>query len=267
MSNEFVEKDGKTGLIIIIVVLALAVLGLGGYIVYDNYFKEEVKEEEKEIKEEVEVRELSASEVEEYIEKIEVYNKLLYKYYLVNDKEDISNEVALFFAYKLLTMDKKDITVENVSNVLVDYFGESHDFKLDDINCLIANDGVLYKYDSENNIYVEGEHYGHGGGEIISSHVNYISSKVEGNRVTLITKNLYERPCGDTCGPSNVFYGDINDMFDGKNHVVGDPDKDEELLYTDELFDSVKDKVPNATYNFIVEESGNFYLESVSVDK
>lgn len=267
MSNEFVEKDGKIGLIIIIVVLVLAVLGLGGYIVYDNYFKEEKVEEVKEEKEEIEVRELSASEVEEYIERVEVYNKFLYQYFLVDSEDEITNDVALFFAYRVLLMDQKDITVENVSNVLVDYFGEDHEFTLDDIECLVANDGVIYKYDSENNIYVEDEHGGHGGGVIVTSYVNYLSSKVDGDKVTLVTKNLYERPCGDTCGPANAYYGDVNDMFNKENHVAGDPNKDEELVYSDELFNSIKDKLPNVTYNFIVEESGNFYLESVSIDK
>ena len=44
MSDEFVEKDGKKGLIIMIIVLVLVVLGLGGYIVYDNLLSEKDKE-------------------------------------------------------------------------------------------------------------------------------------------------------------------------------------------------------------------------------
>ena len=269
MSDEFVEKDGKKGLIIMIVVLVLVVLGLGGYIVYDNFLSEKDEEvvEEKEEKEESEVRELSASEVEEYIEKAEIYNRLLYKHFLIKSEEEISNDAALFFAYVVLSIKQKDVTAENVSNVLVDYFGEKHGYKLDNIKCLGMDEEDIYVYDKENNIYVLGDHGGHGGLSIVSSNIRYVSSKVEGNKVTLVTKVLYERACGDTCGPTNAYYSSVDGSYNDDEPVLGDASKDEELVLTDELFDSVSDKLPTTTYNFIVEESGNFYLDRVSIDK
>lgn len=264
MSNEFVEKDSKIGYVIIIVILVLAVLGLGGFIVYDKFIKEEETVIE-DVEEEVEPVELAASHVEDLIEKVEVYNRFLYQYYLVDENEELSNDDALYFVYRVLLTENKDITAENVSNTLTDYFGENK-FKLDDIVCDIDNE-TLYEYMSDTNIYVEKEHSGHGGGRIVLSNIRYVSSRVVGDKVTLITRNLYERSCSDVCGPLNAYYGNVDDMFNSENPVLGDQNSEEEIVLTSELFDSIESKVAKTTYNFIKEESGNYYLDSVSVEK
>lgn len=264
MSNEFVEKDSKVGYIIIIVILVLAVLGLGGFIVYDKFIKKEETVVEA-VREEVEPVELGASQVEDLIGKVEVYNRFLSQYYLVDDKEELSNDDALYFVYRVLLTENKDITAENIGNTLVDYFGENR-FKLDDIVCEIDNE-TLYEYMSDINIYVEKDHPGHGGGQIVLSNVRYVSSSVVGDKVTLITRNLYERSCSDVCGPLNVYYGNVDDMLNAENPVLGDRNSEEEIVLTSELFDSVESKVAKTIYNFVKEESGNYYLDSVLVEK
>lgn len=263
MSTEFVEKDSKIGYIITIIILVLAVLGMGSYIVYDKFIKEEDVSLEN-VEEVEKVYELSASHAANLMEKVEVYNSFLYKYYLMDDNEEMSNVTYYYFAYRVLMFEGKDITVENVSNVLDDYFGD--DVELADIVCLVCGE-VLYEYDSENNIYIEKDHPGHGGDKQAMSNVRYVSSKVEGNKVTLVTKILYERSCSDTCGPLNAYYSSIDDSFNDVNPVLGNTDGADEINLTDELFDSVLDKLPKTIYNFTLEENGNYILNSVSIEE
>ena len=95
----------------------------------------------------------------------------------------------------------------------------------------------------------------------------YVSSEVNGNKVKVITKNLYERFCSDICGPMDAYYGRVDDVFENKNAVLKAENGQEEAKITRWNKDEVLEKVPETTYNFIIEDNGNFYLESVFVGK
>ena len=81
--------------------------------------------------------------------------------------------------------------------------------------------------------------------------------------MTIVTKVLYPTACSDTCGPSNEYYADVQDMFENKNPVLTNPNTEEEFELTDDLFDSATDKILNTTYHFVLEDNGNLYLDKV----
>ena len=72
--------------------------------------------------------------------------------------------------------------------------------------------------------------------------------------------------CSDTCGPATYLYGNYNDMINKTNAVYGN-DQDDIMEYTDNMYNSIKDKLPVTTYTFKVEDDGNYYLEKVSINK
>ena len=268
MSNEFVEKDSKLGFIVVIIVLLLVVFGLGGYIIYDNYMvkDEEVIEDASNDKVEDVVRELSASEVSEYLEKIKVYNYYFYDNYLVKASKTITNGKYLSFASRILEKEGKTVTVSDVKDVLEKYFGKNNNVKIEDIHCEGGNE-VLYEYDLENDIYIKKEHIGHGGLSGLDADVNYVTSSVSLDKVSVIVKNIYPRYCSDICGPIDAYYGSVEDMFNRENALATRSEGEDELELTDSLKKELLEEVPEITYNFIIEESGNFYLDSVSINK
>ena len=273
MSSEFVEKDSKVGYIVTIVILSFIVIGLSGYIVYDKYFIQDEcsvvdKEESEAPSDDDSIRELSVSEKDKLMNIVDIYNTYLYDYYLREPGKEIPNNVYLHFGYLQLRRENKIVTVDNMKDVLEKYFGVNNNIKIDDIVCLECNHN-LYTYNEESNIYEEvRNHPGHGGGMTAGSDERYLSSEiVNEDEVSLVTHVIYRRPCGDTCGPVTAYYAYIDDSFDGKNAILGDPNGDEELKFTDTDYESIKDKLPRTIYKFKKDESGNFILKSVSIEK
>lgn len=263
MSNEFVEKDNNVGFIITIVFLIFIILGLGGFIIYDFYVSENNECRNVIDKKENDIDlsyELTYSDGKKYIDKINIYNGYLYEYFLMENKKEITNDVYLTFAYRMINLEE-DVTVEKVDEVLKKYFGKNVKYEHDDIHCFAGE--VIYEYDPNTKVYNKKEHSGHGGSGVLGTEIYYVSSKVTGNRVKFVTKNVYERFCGGTCGPINAYYGTVEDVFNHKNPVLVAPEySDEARIYRDNL-DEVLSKVDEVTYNFIIEDDGNFYLESV----
>ena len=264
MSKEFVEKDSKIGYVITIIFLVLIVLSLAGFIGYKYYFGGDKcnapveKEEEKET-----VYELTYSKAEEYIEKIRVYNKEFYNNFLVEDKKEITNEEYLTFAFKMI--DPTDIvTKEKIEDILHKYFGKNVKFNHDNIKCFAGE--VIYEYNEETG-YVKKEHTGHGGPGGLTGEIYYVSSEVNGNKVKFVVKNVFERHCSDVCGPVDAYYSTVEDVFNKTNAVLKAENGQEEARITRWNKESVLAKVPETTYNFIIEDNGNFYLDSVSIGK
>lgn len=266
MSKEFVEKDSKVGYIITIILLVLVILGLGGFVGYKYYYSGDkcnavVEETEKDV---VKGKyELTYSEAEEYIEKIRIYNGHFYDTYLIKDKKNITNEKLLTFAFRMLEHDGI-VTKEKVEDVLHKYFGKNVEFKHDNIKCYAGE--VIYEYDEQNG-YVKKEHSGHGGAGSLGAEIFYVSSEVNGNKVKFVTKNVYERFCSDICGPIDAYYATADDVFNHSNPVLKAQEYEESARITRYNKNEILEKVPETTYNFIIEDNGNFYLESVSVGK
>lgn len=264
MSKEFVEKDSKVGYIITIILLVLVVIGLGGFIGYKYYVgNDKCNAPIEKVEEKTEVYELTYSKAEDYIEKIKVYNNEFYNNFLVKNKEDITNDEYLTFAYKMIDSTGV-VTKEKVEDVLHKYFGKNVKFKHDDIKCYAGE--VVYTYDEATG-YTKKEHNGHGGPGSLGTELFYVSSEVNGNKVKVITKNLYERFCSDICGPMDAYYGRVDDVFENKNAVLKAENGQEEAKITRWNKDEVLEKVPETTYTFIIEDNGNYYLESVSISK
>ena len=254
MSKEFVEKDSKVGYIVVIILLILVILGLGGFVGYKYYSGDKCNA----VVEETEnggvkgKYELTYSEAEEYIEKIRIYNGHFYDTYLVKNKKNISNE------------NDGIVTKEKVEDVLHKYFGKNVEFKHDNIKCYAGE--VIYEYDEQNG-YVKKEHSGHGGPGSLEAEIFYVSSEVNGNKVKFVTKNVYERFCSDICGPIDAYYATADDVFNHSNPVLKAQEYEESVRITRYNKAAILEKVPETTYNFIIEDNGNFYLESVSVGK
>ena len=88
---------------------------------------------------------------------------------------------------------------------------------------------------------------------------------VDGNKVTIVTKNLYRSSFSDKEEIVNAYYSDVDDMFNKENCVLGE--NSEEVILNDDLFESVLDELPKTTYNFILEENGNYILKDISIEK
>lgn len=265
MSKEFVEKDSKVGYIITIVLLILVILGLSGFIGYGYFFKSQDKcnAPVEVIEEKDEVYELTYSEAEEYMKKIAVYNNHFSGYFISKTEEEISNDDLLTFAFRMIDHEGI-VTKEKVEDVLHKYFGKNVKFKHDDIKCYAGE--VIYEYDEENG-YVKKEHSGHGGAGSLSAEMFYVSSIVKGNKATIVVKNVFERFCSDICGPVDAYYATPSDAYDQKNAIYKAENGAEEVKIYRWNKDEILAKVPETTYNFIIEDNGNFYLESASIDK
>ena len=274
MSKEFVEKDSKVGYVVTIIILVLIILGLSGFIVYEHCFKsqdkcnapvEEVENDNnKEKNDTVTKAKFNATDAE-VLDKIKAYNGGFYEYYLAGTKNEITDKEKLYFAFLRVLNRGKDITSKNISEALVEYFGKNHGVEIGDIYCAV-DDTVFYKHDEENDIYVRSGTHGHGGGLNLVSYTKFVSSELNGDQLTVKAHVAYAKMCSDTCGPATYLYGSYNDMINKTNAVYGN-DQDDIMEYTDNMYNSIKDKLPVTTYTFKVEDDGNYYLEKVSINK
>lgn len=265
MNKEVKEKNNKVGYIIIIILLILVVLGLVGYIIYDNQFKENNKCDDtiESVKEEAKTYELTYSKATEYMEKIQVYNNIFHENYLISNKKEITNDEYLTFAYRML-LGKETITVENIEKVLHEYFGKNIKFEHDNIKCFAGEE--VYEYSKENG-YTEKEHYGHGGPGALKTEIFYVSSEVRGNKVKFVTKNVYEDICGEICGPNKAYYASVDDAKSQTNPILKAAEYQESVEIAQYNKEFILSKVPETTYNFIIEDNGNYYLDSVNISK
>ncbi len=269
VSNEFVEKESKLG-IIILVIIFLGIIGCGGYFGYNYYlsYKENKEKEQEEVieNEQTKERELTVTESKKYLEIIDTLNGAFSDNFF-EEEGKITNQQYLNFAYWKLIGQNKTVTAENMKDILKIYFGNDNEIYLDDVVC--GNDNRSFaKYDKENDRYVNGDHdeFGHGGGGVHRIYTNYVTSVVSDDVITVTVKNIFAPYCSDICGPADAYYATYNDAKNEENEILKGYE-DEHNGVKDEDYEKIKEKIPNTIYKFVKDSNDNFYFDSVSVEK
>ena len=260
----------------VIVLLLLVILGGAVYFCYDKGIifnkkdssetKEEKKKENK--KEKNSVRELTAEEKDKFKERIVTVTNNFDMSFPIEDVTKISNQELLSFASTMIMTSgerKTEFSSEEVEKVLTKYFGTN--VKVTHENILCSLDKVpFYDYDSQNKKYTFHEnHPGHGGNGSVQGYYYFVDGKVTDEKKIVINSHIiYGIYKGDTWGPQNSYYKSAKESQNGEP-IIGKRDSDENIELTDELYNSVKDKLPTTTYTFEKDKDGNYNLVSIQV--
>ena len=258
------DKKGKK-LIITIIVMALIIFGLGGYITYDKVFAPKSKPKTKQSRKikKSSVEKIKDEEVEQVMKQINAYNTFLSNDYPITEISKIDNQKILKFAYMTIENANTTFTEKQVDKVIKEYFGNEFKYKNEDINCFL-NDGVLYKYDENTGIYTFYGIHGHGGSSIERGKSYYIDGEYDKdkNEYKVKVKILYGPPAGDTYGPIDTFYKEPNSKDKIYEIDINTLENFNDEKY-DDVYKEVKDKLPITTFIFKKDSEGNTGLIKV----
>ena len=275
------EKKNSKGLIILVVVLSILVVGLGGYIIYDKFLGDSTAEPTENNKTEQTEREVSQEEKDKILAIIDdINNYNLGKYDNLNPSE-LSNQDKLAFVSYIVYDNQLNgeegsmdgLTGTQVSDIYKKYFGSSQSLNNADVYLTSEQVDVLFKYDSSKNIYsnVKGLYKTPAGYSISDAYSFINSATVEDDLYTVTVQTLYTTPCNDICGPG-VIAGTYKDAANKTNALFVDEDKgwyDDEgnviMTKVEEEYNEVKDKMPEYTYTFALED-GNYVLQNKTLE-
>ncbi|MBQ3435779.1 MAG: hypothetical protein IJH13_02020 [Bacilli bacterium] len=258
------EKKSKIIIIILSVIIALLVLGIIGYIIYDNPFASPKVEEKKKVKKEKKENPnaLKGEEKEEIKKHTEEYLSLA-KSFPITDVDDVDDQAIFWFLTMKLQNYSEGFAKEEMERLMEKYFKDDINIVYGDINCNVG-DGVLYKLDSNSSKYIRVGDHGHGGAGLVAGEMFFEDITKDGDYITVKTQILYSR-CddADTVGPISVYFTKCPD--ESGNSVVYRT-KAEGVEITEEEFKTIKDKVPYTIFKFkISEDKKNYGLVSVEI--
>ncbi len=189
---------------------------------------------------------------------MEVIATYFAKYFSIHDMKNIQNQDLLLFAYYQIGY-QEEITAEEVENVIQQYFGKEMTIIHEDIECPTTDpepmflwDGVSYKPNPN--------HGGHGGPGYSGAFVHYVSGTKEEDTITVNYKIAYSNACMDTC----VYYEYYGAYKDKKNVLISSKEK-EPLVFTDEIYEKVKDKIPLTEVVYQKTTDGTYNIKSITV--
>lgn len=249
-NEKIIYKTKTTGKTILIIFLFIIVVALLSYIYFSKENKEETIIEDKE-----DIVELSYSEVNYLLKRINYYNDSFSKYYPINDFSKIDNQDKLKFGINVLTEEentKNYYKTKDLENVFDEYF--ISDFKIiyEDIKCDVDN---LTLYNLENNTYTLTNNHEHGKNNNISMKTYYHSSTKLDNIYKLNVNILYGSYCSsDSCTNNSNYYARYKDSVNEERVITNDL----------ENYEEIKDELPITTFTFIKEDE-NYLLKSVKV--
>ena len=113
------DKKGKK-LIITIIVMALIIFGLGGYITYDKVFTPKSKPKTKQTRKikKSSIEKIKDEEVEKVMKQINAYNTFLSNDYPITEISKIDNQKILKFAYMTIENANTTFTEQQVDKVI-----------------------------------------------------------------------------------------------------------------------------------------------------
>lgn len=263
------NNKGNGGYKVTIVLLLLVILCGVGYFCYDKGIifnkkdNSETKEENK--KENNKERKLTEEEKEKFKERIETITNTFDMSFPIEDITKISNQELLSFASSKLANNNGRFSSEEVEKLITKYFGSNIKITHENILCSIDN-VPFYDYDSTSKQYVFHEnHPGHGGNGSVQGYYYFVDGKVTNeNKIVINSHIIYGIYKGDTWGPQNSYYKSAQDSKSGEP-IIGKKDGEIEIKLTDDLYNSVKDKLPTTTYTFEKDKNGNYNLISIQV--
>lgn len=262
------KSKPKKGLIVIIILLSLALVGSGGYIIYDKVIKKEPaqKEEQKTPQKQEEDKITNLTEVEKtlLLDQASDYTKTFATSYPITDSTNLDNQTVLRFALMKTNMYGKEIMESDIEKVLEKYFGKTHSFKHEDIQCFQA-DGPLYTYDSATRKYTYQDIHGHGGDGAFRFTNYHLGGTVINEKIYKLKVNIiYEDYCSDICGPTQGYYKSPNKNNNRTDYLLGPYEDSHEL--TNQEYESIKEKLDITTFTFIKDENNNYGLKSVTLE-
>ncbi len=263
------NNKGNGGYKAVIVLLLLVILCGVGYFCYDKGIifnkkdNSETKEENK--KENNKERKLTEEEKEKFKERIETITNTFDMSFPIEDVTKISNQELLSFASSKLANNNGRFSSEEVEKLITKYFGSNIKITHENILCSIDN-VPFYDYDSTSKQYIFHEnHPGHGGPSSVQGYYYFVDGKVTNeNKIVINSHIIYGIYKGDTWGPQNSYYKSAQDSKSGEP-IIGKRDGQEDIELTDDLYNSVKDKLPTTTYTFEKDKNGNYNLISIQV--
>lgn len=244
------KTKNKTATTVLIILLFIIIIILFIYIFFSKSKKEEIVEEIEE-----EIVEISYSEVNYLLERINYYNDSFSKYYPISVFSKIDNQDKLKFGINILTEEENTnnyYKTRDLENVFNKYFIPEFKVIYEDINCDVDN---LVLYNLENNTYTLTNNHEHGKNNNISIKTYYNSSTKLDNIYKVNVNILYSSYCNsDSCANDNNYYARYKDSVNG------------ERVVTDNLeeYEKIKDNLPITTFTFI-KENENYLLKSVKV--
>lgn len=212
------NQKKQTGKNVLIVILVLAVLGLGGFIIYDKFIAKETKKAKEPVKS-VTKEDTSLESKENLDEVASILIGKLDKYFVdyYDSKESIdfnalpdNDKMLGAYSYNVRASNSLDLN----RSVVDDYYNNLFGITLTnypDLNCW-AGDGVLFKYNNATGEYESLPHPGHGG--LAAKHsdiMKYNSIEKSGeNYIITVTKAYAPYQGIGLESPENAFYADSN---------------------------------------------------------
>ena len=265
------EKKSKIIIIILSVIIALLVLGIIGYIIYDNPFYKPKVEEKKEVKKKVKKKDANvvSDEAKEIIKnQINDYIDLAF-YFPITNVDDLDDQKVFWFSTMKIDNFLEGFSKEALEEKINKYFKDDISLVYGDINCSVG-DGVLFKYDSNNEKYNRVGVHGHGGGIRPRGSIFVQEITKDDEYIVVRTKIIYGEQAGDTYGPIINYYTvprSENQNETNKVYNLNDPKATNyKEKITEEEFKTIKDKVPYTIFKFkISEDKKNYGLVSVEI--
>lgn len=208
-------------------------------------------------------RELTEIEKQVFTERIDILNKHFFSHFPINNINSISNQAMLVYGVNEIS---EGVLAEQVESNIKKVLGNNINIVHEDILCSIDN-YPIYIYDKDVQSYQYNEQYVHGHGNphaLAHTKFYYVSTNIKDEKeITINAHILYGTVCSDVCGPSNSYYIDSN--HSGEPIIAGDSDEHVEI--TDELYQSIKDKIPITTYKFEKDSFGSYTLKSITINE
>ena len=242
-------KKGNAGLVVVVILLVVALIGLLGYIGYDKLIANKGNNEPEPV--ETGVKELTESDVKDYMDRIHIINTKLTSEFPIKDVNDIPNQ-------KLLSIGiYSGLRTSNVIDNYIKYvIGDNVTVKHENFICEYDK-YALYNY--ENNTYSYNEaHPGHGGGGNYVGNAYFKSAMLKGTTITIDTYVVYEMTT-DISGPTTSYVDAPNRNAKEVLHNVERENLKAEV-------EKIKDSLPVTTYTFQRSELGGYNLVSVTIE-
>lgn len=273
--NKPQNKSNKS-LVIIIIILSILLLGTTGFIVYDKVLtKEESKEESKTETQEQQPQEdkitpVTESQVSKMMNQIKVYNEKLSTKYPIQSISNIDAVSIIDMTYlKIPNLQfgaNASFMQTDLEKVVAEYFGNEYELIHQDIPCF-CTDKILFKYDSAKRNYTFNGTHGHGGTTYNEGYAHFIDGTYnETQKVyTINTKVLYRDAIHGISGPATTYHKTATDAVNNTNSIYTVPEHEVMTLQPGTVYDKVKEQLPITTYEFKVDNEGNYGLTKVTI--
>ena len=245
------ENKKNTGLVLLIIVLLVVVMALAGFIVYDKVLTKDAEVSKSDNNNSSQKVVVSKQDIEELMKIVDVIpesNGLT-----VEDLKNISYAEKINLVATLSNKKIEGLSEKEIKEGLTKFFGSDLNITtMEDIMCDCGK--AIFKYDQSKGMYVYNEeHPGHGAGggnAFLETYDFFESYEVEGNKVKVNVKKLFEGSSGDVYRGLVDYYLTYEDAKNHKNMKTLPEEMQERSFEYEEVYEIEKDNLPVYTYVF-----------------